>query len=68
MIADFFTKPLQGVAFNKARSVIMNLETREWSKLIPTLTFTTDITSNFTRGCYAMRRIMSKCIKHTCLS
>jgi len=29
MIADFFTKPLQGVAFNKARSVIMNLETRE---------------------------------------
>ena len=29
MIADFFTKPLQGMSFNKARSAIMNLESKE---------------------------------------
>jgi hypothetical protein len=29
MIADFFTKPLQGVSFNKVRSAIISIQVKE---------------------------------------
>jgi hypothetical protein len=49
MIADFFTKPLQGALFKKLRAVIMGHETVEW--LIENVTLADMVNENSEDGC-----------------